>query len=164
MVCSFVHTRIKRLLWINAVITTSTGFTSTVAGLTTPHRASRRGHVGLARLLIKYGADVAAQTKDGETLLHRASEGGYVELARLPIEAHGANAAVQTKDEETPLHRASKGVHVGLARLLLKHNADAATQIKDGERHCCIGHPEGVTWSLHGSSNTEPIRQLMLYR
>jgi ankyrin repeat protein len=96
------------------------------------HLASGEGHVEVARILAKHGADTTAQTKDGETPLHWASDGGHIELARILIE-HGADAAAQTKDGETPLHRASDGGHLELARLLIEHGADVAAQTKDGE-------------------------------
>ena len=95
------------------------------------HLTSQTGHVDVARLLIKHGADAAAQGKDGTTPLHRASEEGHVDLARLLIE-HGADAAAQGKDGTTPLHGASLRGDVDLARLLIEHGADAAAQSKDG--------------------------------
>ena len=88
----------------------------------------RSGHVDLARLLIEYGADAAAQSKDGTTPLHLASEGGHVDLDRLLIE-HGADVAAQSKAGMTPLHLASKEGHVDLVRLLIKHGADVATSM-----------------------------------
>jgi len=93
--------------------------------------ASREGHVEVARLLLKYGADLAAQTKDGWTPLHRAPDRGNVKLAQLLLE-RGADAAAQTKDGWTPLHRASDRGDMEIARLLLEHGADAAAQTKDG--------------------------------
>ena len=71
------------------------------------HLTSREGHVDLSRLLIKHGADVAAQNEDGMTPLHGASGVGHVDVARLLIE-HGADVAAQDKDGSTPLHRASE--------------------------------------------------------
>ena len=95
------------------------------------HLTSRAGHIDLAQLLIKHGADVAAQSKDKTTPLHRASEEGHVDLAQLLID-HGADAAAQSKGGMTPLHLASERGHTDLARLLLKRGADAAAQSKSG--------------------------------
>jgi len=95
------------------------------------HLMSRGGHVDVARLLIKYGADATAQSSDGTTPLHRASEWGHVDLARLLIE-HGADVAAQSNDGTTPLHRASEEGHVDLAQLLIDHGADTTAQSNNG--------------------------------
>ena len=95
------------------------------------HLTSRAGHIDLVRLLIKQGADVAAQSKDKTTPLHRASEEGHVDLAQLLID-HGADAAAQSKGGTTPLHLASERGHTDLARLLIERGADVAAQSKSG--------------------------------
>ena len=65
----------------------SQGFTG---GETPLHLNSQAGDMGIARLLIEHGADVAAQDKHGLTPLHWAARCGHVGLARLLIE-HGAD-------------------------------------------------------------------------
>src|SRR6267142_2146349 len=94
--------------------------------------ASHRGDLELARVLVKHGAEVVAQTKNGETPLHLASRQGHIELARLVVK-HGADVAAQAKNGETPLHLASQQNHVGLARLLFEHQVDVSAQTKDQE-------------------------------
>ena len=95
------------------------------------HLTTRAGHIVLARLLIEYGADVAAQSKDGSTPLHLASECGHVDLTRLFIE-HGADVAAQSKDGTTPLHRAIGQGHADLIQLLIEHGAYVGSRSKDG--------------------------------
>jgi ankyrin repeat protein len=109
------------------------------------HLASRQGHLEVARVLIKHGADAAAQTVDGRTPLHEASSWGHMELARLLIE-NGADAAAQDRDGETPLHEVSSWGHVELARLLIEQGVDVAAHTKDGwtplHRASYAGHIE----------------------
>jgi serine/threonine-protein phosphatase 6 regulatory ankyrin repeat subunit B len=93
------------------------------------HLASKHGKVKAARMLIEYGADVAAQDKDGFTPLHLVSQ---AEVASMLIE-HGADVAAQDKDGETPLHLASRAIDVGVVRMLIEHGADVAAQDKDGK-------------------------------
>jgi len=101
-------------------------------GQETPlHLASRVGHIDVARLLIKHGANVAAQSKDWTTPLDEASEGGHVDVARLLIE-HGVNVRAQNEDWKTPLHMASLVGCVDLPLLLIEHGADVAAQSGDG--------------------------------
>ncbi len=47
------------------------------------HLASQRGHVEVASLLVKHGADVIARDKSGSTPLHEALGSGSMEVARL---------------------------------------------------------------------------------
>jgi ankyrin repeat protein len=96
------------------------------------HMATREGHGGVAQILFEHGADIEAQTKDGETPLYLASQLNLVELARFFLE-HGANTETLTKDEETLLHWASSRGHVELSQLLLEHRANVAAKTKDGE-------------------------------
>ena len=95
-------------------------------GTTPLHRASERGHVDLARLLIEYGADVAARNKDETTPLHGASDVGDVNLAQLLIE-YGADAAARSKDG-APLCRACLRDDMDMARLIEHGGADVAGQ------------------------------------
>jgi ankyrin repeat protein len=73
-------------------------------------------------LLIRHGADAAAQNKPRTTPLHRASIQGHVDVARWH------RAAAQVKYGPTPLHRASFRGYVDVAPLLIKYGAYAAAQ------------------------------------
>src|SRR5216684_352227 len=81
------------------------------------HLASRNGHVDVARVLVKRGADLTAQNKSGETALHLASGRGHVDVARILVE-RGADPTVPNKSGETALHFASRRGHVDVARIL----------------------------------------------
>jgi ankyrin repeat protein len=76
-------------------------------------------------MLIEHGADVTAQTKNGETPLHRASS---LEVVRMLIE-HGADVTARNKDDQTPLHWT---LSPEVARTLIEHGADVAAQTKNG--------------------------------
>jgi ankyrin repeat protein len=95
------------------------------------HLTLEGGHLDIAWILLKHGADATAQTEDGWTPLHGAASQGYVELARYLVE-HGADTTARTVDGWTPLHGASEGGHVELARLLTQHGADATAQTSYG--------------------------------
>jgi hypothetical protein len=91
---------------------------------TTPlHLASSRGHVEVARVLLKHGAVITAQDKYGKTPLHWASSRGHLELARVLLE-HGAVATAQDRNGLTPLQGASSNGHTELARVLLEHSTE----------------------------------------
>ena len=101
-------------------------------GLSLLHRASRRGQVEIARMLIERGVDVTAQNNDGWAPLHLALVYGEVEVARMLIE-RGADVTAQNNDGWTPLHLASQRGQVEVARMLVEHGADAAAQSKHRE-------------------------------
>ena len=91
------------------------------------HLASRKGHVDLARFLIKHGATAAAKDQDGSTPLHEASWNGHLDITRILVE-HGADAAAQDKRGSTPLHLASSEGNPDITRFLIEHGATAAAQ------------------------------------
>jgi ankyrin repeat protein len=95
------------------------------------HRASRRGQVEIARMLIERGADVTAQNNDGWTPLHLALVDGEVEVARMLIE-RGADVTAQNNDGWAPLHLALQIEEVEVARMLIERDANVAAQNNDG--------------------------------
>jgi ankyrin repeat protein len=99
------------------------------------HLASKRGHVEVARLLIKHGADVMAQTKDGETPLHLAAQEGQVEVARMLTERRAdVKALVKTQNKYglTPLHLASVLGQEEVAGMLIERCADVMAESEYG--------------------------------
>jgi ankyrin repeat protein len=67
------------------------------------HRASRRGHAGVARMVIERGAGVSAQDKYGKTPLHLPSQVGHVEVVHMLI-THDADVSAQENYGKTPLY------------------------------------------------------------
>ena len=92
------------------------------------HLASRRDHVEVVRMLLKFGADVTARNKHGMTPLHLASQ---TEVAHMLLES-SANVAARSETGWTPLHMVSRKGHVDVTRLLLEHGADVNAQNRDG--------------------------------
>ncbi len=58
--------------------------------MTPLHVALDMGHVDIARLLLKHGADMNSRDNSRNTPLHLASEYGHLETVRLLVE-RGAN-------------------------------------------------------------------------
>ena len=85
--------------------------------------------VQVINFLIKHGANVELQDKDGRTALHHAV--GNYETVRCLIE-NGANVNATTNDNCTPLMIASKYDDLRVINLLIKHGANVELQDKDG--------------------------------
>ncbi|NXS93042.1 ANR39 protein, partial [Jacana jacana] len=96
------------------------------AGYTALHYASRNGHLGVCRLLLRWGACCDARTRGGATPLHRASYCGHLAIAQLLL-AHGADPAAADGDGRTSLHKAAEQGHQELCVLLLGHSPALAT-------------------------------------
>ncbi|KAI0263294.1 hypothetical protein BC834DRAFT_888543, partial [Gloeopeniophorella convolvens] len=66
---------------------------------TAPQSTSRKGCLEIARLLLKYGADIDVVGRDGRSVLQAASREGRLEVVQLLLE-HGAyiNAATEGWD------------------------------------------------------------------
>ena len=85
------------------------------------HRASERGHLNVARVLIKHGA------KGGCPGRRQIGSAACV-VARWVSEVlliAGADTKSQDGDRSTPLHWASQGGHLDIVRVLLNHGAGA---------------------------------------
>ncbi|XKL69481.1 hypothetical protein PGB90_007250 [Kerria lacca] len=72
------------------------------AGYTPLHEACTRGHLKIAKMLLKYGADVSASARGGIRPLHEAVENGNIELIRLLL-SYGADPLLSTYAGQTPL-------------------------------------------------------------
>ncbi|KOC61380.1 Tonsoku-like protein [Habropoda laboriosa] len=74
-------------------------------GWTPLHEAANHDHLEVAKLLLKYGADIndpGSQMCQGVTPLHDAASCGNIAMMRLLIE-HGANVALKANDDDTAL-------------------------------------------------------------
>ena len=102
------------------------------------HSASRRGHVGVARVFLERGVDANAHDKNKSTPLHWASRDGHVEVTRVLLK-YGADACAQDGDRLTPLNLALRCTcyigfrwtpasickHLEVALVLLEHAVDS---------------------------------------
>ncbi|XP_066263343.1 uncharacterized protein [Branchiostoma lanceolatum] len=100
------------------------------------HKAAERGHVGVAKQLLKAGAQVDSRDKFERTPLHKAASGGHVGVADVLIKA-GAQVDSRDKDGDRPLHYVASGGHLGLAKHLLKAGAqlDSRNKIEETPLH-----------------------------
>ena len=97
---------------------------------TTPlHAASFKGHLEVASLLLKNGADPNSRDHLGRAPLHRVSQGGQVimvesslEIARVLMNS-GANVNIADNDGWTPLHAAARNGYRDIVELLLGSGA-----------------------------------------
>jgi len=108
------------------------------------------GDLDVARLLLSWGADVAAASKDGQTSLYLASENGNEAVARLLVDRR-ADVTAADKDGQTPLHIALERRHEAVARLLADRGADVTAADKYGLTPLHIASQKGdeaVAWLL----------------
>jgi ankyrin repeat protein len=97
---------------------------------TTPlHAASVKGHVDVASLLLRNGADPNCRDHLGRAALHRVSQGGQLvmaesspEIARLLVNS-GASVSVADDEGSSPLHAAARSGHREIAEFLLESGA-----------------------------------------
>ncbi len=72
--------------------------------------------------LIKKGADIQAQDKNGETPLILSAWRGSIEMTKMLLDA-GANVEVKNKDGKTPLMIAKRYKDTELIKLLIDKGA-----------------------------------------
>ena len=101
-------------------------------GYTALHCAALKGHVDVAELLIKAGAEKNAKDKFGYTALHCAAVFGHVDVAKLLI-AKGADINAKDKYGDTALYCAARNGHRHVAKLLIENGADVTIQDLIGE-------------------------------
>ena len=72
-------------------------------GRTPLHRAAKRGHVDIVKLLLEHGANPNIQeNKYGYTPLHVAVKNCHVDVVRVLLE-HGADPTIRDNEGRTPL-------------------------------------------------------------
>ncbi len=82
--------------------------------MTKLHRAAKRGHVAVVKVMLKARADMEARDENGGTVLHWAAGQRHAEAVKVLLE-HGANVGVRDKRGATPRNVAE---HDEVARLL----------------------------------------------
>ena len=114
--------------------------------------AVRMGHVEIAQLLLKHGADTEARDTAYNSPLEMVTVKGQVELAQVLLE-HGADANVQDKERCTPLYWASQFGQLAVAQVLLSHGADVTAQCMYNQTPLHLAKDEEVARLLleHGA-------------
>ena len=123
------------------------------SGTTLLMRTCYNGHMNVATYLVKHGANIHLQDKNGNTCLHYAAEGGQIEVVSKLL-AGGAKENqdyVNTRNNSgtTPLMRTCYNGHMNVAAYLVEHGANIHLQDKNGDT--CLhfaaegGHVEVVS-------------------
>ena len=102
------------------------------------HFSAEKGHVDVAKVLLRNGADVNAVQVVKRTALHLASENGHVDVAKLLIQ-NGADVNAVDDDEKTALHYVAENGRVDLVNVLIQNGADvnAVTKYKSTALQAC---------------------------
>jgi len=100
----------------------------------------------MLKMLLKAGADVNGQGRDGNTALHFARD---EEMAKLLL-AKGADVTIVNEDGETPLHHRARfaGLSTGvrIVRVLLEAGANPKQKNREGETADKIAMLRGHYW------------------
>ncbi|ETL90937.1 hypothetical protein L917_10474, partial [Phytophthora nicotianae] len=83
------------------------------------------------KLLLRFDANVNAQSQDGKTALHCATSDGSYEIAKLLLDT-GVNADTQDKNGKTPLHYCIEEAELVVTDLILSHGASIDVPDTDG--------------------------------
>jgi ankyrin repeat protein len=94
--------------------------------------ALKKGHTGLAQLLLKHGADPNARDFCGQTLLHVSPEIGDRRVAQELLKL---NVDINSRDNQgrTPLQVALEEDSEAVVQLLLEHGAERMSPLHDGD-------------------------------
>ncbi|XP_066909426.1 serine/threonine-protein kinase TNNI3K isoform X2 [Halyomorpha halys] len=91
-------------------------------GMTPLQWAAIRGHAGVLKKLLSFGADVHSLDYGNFTALHLSAMSGKVEAVRVLLE-HGSKVNAVNADGDTPLHMAIKKGDFDVVETLLEHGA-----------------------------------------
>jgi hypothetical protein len=120
--------------------------------ITPLHAASVKGHLQIASLLLRNGADPDSRDHLGRVPLHRVSQGGQIVMAKSSLEISqllvNSGADVNATDNEgcAPLHAAARSGYREIAELLLGSNATLEARNNKQETplnlSCFYGKPD----------------------
>ncbi|CAG5098084.1 Oidioi.mRNA.OKI2018_I69.XSR.g15365.t1.cds [Oikopleura dioica] len=102
--------------------------------------------------LLKKGAGVQIQSKDGSTALHYAATFGHIDAAELLVR-HNAQMSIKDCVGDTPLHRAVKHQHAGIYHLFISNGGDPNIQNNDGLTPIDLGSQALPSHSINLPSN-----------
>lgn len=125
--------------------------------------AAGRNEVEMVRQLLKQGANVQAQDRNGRTALLAAVNGNHVESARLLIEA-GSNVNAQDHRLDSPLLLAGARGYLEILRLTLRAQPDFRVYNRFGGTAlipaCERGHMEVVKELLQSEVDINHVNHL----
>lgn len=91
-----------------------------INGTTVLHAAAEHGNVDIAKLLLKHGAHVDAESDVGRTALHLAAAAGYPKIVMLLF----MNKPDVNHHDTEALSLAARGGHLDVVKFLLEHKVD----------------------------------------
>ncbi|KAI0277586.1 ankyrin repeat-containing domain protein, partial [Russula aff. rugulosa BPL654] len=109
------------------------------------HKASRRGHLHIVRLLLDHNANIHLQDNHGSTPLHLAIYHMSREAVQLFLDQGADN-----NNRQTALHLASQRGHLDIMRLLLGKGANVEAPDGDGSTplHQAISNAFFGVWKM----------------
>jgi len=102
------------------------------AGHTALQAASQNGHLEGLRLLLRAGADLELEDKDGDQAVHHAAFGDEPGVMEV-LAAAGADLNARNKRRQTALHIAVNKGHVGVVKVLLSLSCHPSLQDSEGD-------------------------------
>jgi hypothetical protein len=89
-------------------------------GIRPLHMAAKKGCLQACEHLIRYGAEINAQTREGATALHLAARAGHAEVALLLLK-YLANHTLQDVQGHTAMHYAQQAGHLDIVKQIEQH-------------------------------------------
>lgn len=90
--------------------------------------ASQNGHLEVIKVLLKNGADVEIEDKDGDRAVHHAAFGDEPAVVEVLAQS-GCDLNARNKRRQTPLHIAVNKGHVGVVKILLELGCHPSLQV-----------------------------------
>lgn len=87
------------------------------------HFSARKGNAGVSELLVRYGADLDAQSLRGETALHLAVINGHPAVVTILLK-YLARVDICDSNDKTPLQYAESHGHTEIVGLIREHLSD----------------------------------------
>ena len=89
-------------------------------GIRPLHVAAKKGCLQACELLVRHGAEINAQTREGATALHLAARAGHAKVALLLLK-YLANHTLQDVQGRTAIHYAQQAGHLDIVKHIEQH-------------------------------------------